>query len=426
MRTHRRRVPALEAIQYQGHSLLFKELTLAFQTLIDLGPNISAEFDVVGQRITKIIKRHTGLNITLTFYVEDEMFISMYSINPNHPFFRYLNEAAKFDLGPSLNDRLSRLRSEIDLAKGRVSGPLSEIPFSMGVGVSLWMLIGLTAEDIAACMIHEIGHAFTSLERLTHGVMANMAIVSAVEALGKAENRTEKLRIIKATEEMADVKVDAESLADARGTKQFEAVFIRAVLDKLAPSATGARGYELTGSEFSADQFANRHGAGMVLARVMDRMDRFYGSDDYRRGRVGFMAMEVVKVIWFIMNTIYTGGLALLAVGLMLIWGGFEDRVYDTPADRMRRIRHDMVQVLKNRRLSKDHRAKLEADIKAMDVLIGTAKDRRTLLNMIWQSLAPSRRRAFNARVFQQDLEKIINNDLFVAASNLTSLASAK
>jgi hypothetical protein len=101
-----------------------------------------------------------------------------------------------------------------------------------------------------------------------------------------------------------------------------------------------------------------------------------------------------------------------------------EDNIYDLPTERLRRARSNLVQAMKDLSLESSDRRRILEDIEFIDNLTKDMIDRRTLLNLIWISLTPNRRKQHNQIKFQKELESLINNDLFVSAGKLTLMSS--
>jgi hypothetical protein len=180
-----------------------------------------------------------------------------------------------------------------------------------------------------------------------------------------------------------------------------------------------------------ADQFANRHGAGRALVTALAKLFR-ESPDSYTRPIWLSFIFDVLKIIF------YTGVISFaaisnplsislwIAIGSMVI--GYlavsnpELRIYDDPAERLERIRKDTIQTLKSNIFNQKVRNKLLADLEEMKEIAKPFKDYRSLANMLWIYIGSSRRRQYKQMRFEQELEKLVNNEIFVKAAQLQSL----
>lgn len=438
--------PSLEAIAYQGQSMLFKELTVAFDEIVKASQSqgkLSKSY-LEGFDLGKMIKHHTGLNVNVIFDSEVNAYAQPPILDQNSPLLARWK--TQFDISAFIDEIVTsrgKLSSyskstsgEIDLKKSRVKGLFAQIPLTICVGDGLWQRAGLSGEEVAAVTLHEVGHLFTFLETLVNTVSTNCVLIAAAEALGRLEERTERLTLVHETAKALDIKVEKpEQLADGK-KEQFYTVLLRAGLERHVTSALGSSSYDMRNSEFLADQFANRHGAGRALAVGLDKMMRTFSAiGEYRSNAFVFHLVTVLKFAGMVILLALQGGAfsiaALLSVGGLvalflsvtyMVLANPEAQEYDLPIERLERVRRDMIQAMKNPKLPPTLRKRLNDDVEALATLIGDAKDHRTLLNYIWISLTPTRRKQFSQMRFQQELERLTNNELFAKASKLQTL----
>ncbi len=424
-----------EAIAYQGKSALFKELTLAFDDIIEQrNTNVKALNDL---NLGKIIQHHTGLNVTVKF----GDFINAYAIPPvidaHSPMVQRWRNVYGHDLVADFaheqgyHKKIADKVGTIDLRRSRVTGVFSELKLDMVIGTGLWRWMKLTGAQVAAIVLHETGHLFTFLEFVTRTVTVNAAITSAVQALNGESNQEERVKIVYATARMVNAHLESpEALAQPKvsGT-EFATVLLRAIAtERPLMSAAGSGAYDTSGSEFVADQFAARHGAGVELAVALDRMMR--SQFEYRTPRSLLFVIEALRVGFGIVFTIAAAANGLLLWPILFalftavaMWDpNAESREYDLPADRLSRIRRDLIQALKSPKLPAIEHKQITDEIAQLDHLLVGVNAHRSLVNLLWISLTAKRRNQFTQMRFQQELESIINNDLFVKASQLKTL----
>lgn len=413
----------LEAISYQGKSKLFTELTALFAESIKRNGGNARD-------ISECIKRNTGLNCNFIFEAEINAYIYPVQLstantllNPamgslyKSVFSDYIDKHQKV-----LKD-LSDLRGEIDLENSMVSGVFSKLVQSIHIGKGLWNQLELTAEEMAAVTIHEIGHGFTFISALIETVSTNVAVHSMVDVMRKTADRKIRLQLVtdfcKATGAVAE---DPEALADAKpSTELYTTLVLRKKFNHRDPrSAAGSITYDLRAAEFSADQFAARHGCAAPLAAGLDKLFRFDPS--YKASGLKMAMLRAFTFALFITMNILFFGLPLFFMGLLLMSGGMENEIYDANGERLTRIRNDLVQSLKNPKLPKAERQALIQDIETVDAIRKDVKDRRGLYQYLWISLTSKRRNEYRQMRIQQDIEKLIASDLNVHSQKLSSV----
>ena len=432
---------SLEAIAYQGVSGLFRDLTLCMQRAID--EKIDNQVSFMKLNLGAIVFKHTGLAIQ--FKLDPEPGLANASampiiLDPNSPFlqvFKDLNLSRYADAFTSTHEKIipvcKDLRGSIDLGKSKVSGVFSSIPTEIYLGSGLWSVSKLNAEEIAAILLHEIGHVFTYFEALTHTTTANITLMCAKRDINKMENQEERIKLVFEVAQFLDANIeDAKKLADPNlSDSEFHSIFLAGIGSAKTITYTDTKVYNLRSSEVVADQFANRHGAGRALVTGLAKLDREF-SDIYTRPIWLSFIFDVMKIISYIgvlvSATIASpAGIALwLAIGCMVIgylgMANPELRIYDDPAERIERVRKDTIQTLKSNIFNQKVRNKLLADLEEMKEIAKPFKDYRSLANMLWIYIGSSRRRQYKQMRFEQELEKLVNNEIFVKAAQLQSL----
>lgn len=424
--------PSLEAaIAYQGESAFFKELTevvagVRDQLQVSLNNAYVEKLDVV-------IQRHTGLTVHTTVIDSPELNAAMVvpMLDMNNPFWSIYRDQfpeAEFKRFVSQIQRKNGLmgelkQSEMDLLNGKVTGFFATVKHDMYLFRELLERKSFTDEEIAAIVLHEVGHAFTHLEALFLGCTMNLVLDQAWRELTETTDPVQRMAIARSTAKTIGVNEKvAEDAAEAKTQEELTVRYLSNVFSDVR-STTGASKYEFRLSEFSADRFAARHGAGRHLVTILDKMDKS-GWGRYQKHRVssiGFVVGEMIKILGYVVLT--TG---MIIPMVILGWLGLDDpqaKIYDDPGERIDRIRAEMVNALKDRTLPADHQKRIQEDLKQIDALRKTITDRRSFYEWVWGNLTPARRRQQNQMRFQQELERLVNNDLFVKASRFNTLA---
>jgi len=425
---------SLEAIEYQKDTKLFQEL------VAKLAPFIAGEtrfqtpehFKLLG--LEKIIEHHTGVVVEFQytgFGNSTAAAIEPPVLDLNSPLlngWRHLGygEESIVPLLKTMTDlkmRQSELRASIDLKKGRVGGLFSKVSSKLYLGAGLWRMLRLNAEEVAAIILHEVGHAFTFFEAFLQTVPTNLALATAQRALSKLDKREERIQLIDAMADVMSLSNDVrnELKKDNTSERAFTVIAVKGYMDALR-SGTGAWEYEMRNSEFAADQFATRQGAGRFLVSALDKLHDAY-DPGYRSGRVTAWVIRIFELLCVILVTLATYGLYLILMFLIFFLADpVGSALYDPPSARFARIRQDLVQTLKRTDLDKSVRQGVVEQIEAIDKIRHGVQEHQDLFDWLWRKLNRSAARQQDMIQFHQELETIVNNDLYLHASKLKTL----
>lgn len=410
----------MEAIQVQSE-MLFKELTLAFQRIRDekaFKGKALKDIDVSG-----IVLKHTGIKLSFTVEDTDDMnaYVHIPTVDKNNPlvynYFKPYLGSDDFD-GIIKNKKMDQVLGWVDLAAGRLGGVYSEIEHKAVVLRGMFQSRLLTCEEIAAVMLHEIGHLFTYYEFLGHTLTTNVILHAATQQFFGSDDKIRKVRIVHETCKALKVDIDdVESLIECNDKEVFQTVFVRQKIMHTR-SSLGTPVYDLTATEVLADQYATRMGAGRHLATGLDTIMRHYGGGSSYRTSAGHVIATVFNVVLFLFMTAITFGLFLL-----ILFINPAMKTYDPPEARIRRIRNEMMVIIKSNKITKERKAEVMDDIKAIDLLLKRVEDKRGLIEMFYTSVLPSGRKQYQQLRFQVDLERLVNNDLFLTHERIKQLS---
>ena len=203
-------------------------------------------------------------------------------------------------------------------------------------------------------------------------------------------------------------KLDLSQLKDVN-TKTTQVVLI----DALVKETRTELGYNLFAEsswEYLCDQFSARHGAGVHLATALSKIYKSHYNISYRSLAV-YLAVEMIKVI-LISNLAFLGILFLVVMLDSQDGGG-----YDLPSARLKRIRDQATQYLKNKQISDVERRRILDEIESIDKLLAEMTNRKQLFTYIHEFFSKRTRDERAYRKLQYELEDIAMNDLYVKAA---------
>jgi hypothetical protein len=409
----------LEAVAYQS-GRLFIDLTTAMG-ILRKADTLDTK-SIAAAEIPEIVRLHT--NMRIGFDVKPTLSMGAYirlpEIDRNHPFITNAWRGGDMsdDVGVALIRVLGgRMQGSVDTLNCKVSGVYKDIQGDVVFGAGLVNDESFTDAELASVLMHEIGHLFTYFEYLGTLVMTSAVIAGIAKSMYKIDSYDKRLDTLKEADRILGVdtqnreRIAASPNANARSLLA-QSVYISTMGTK-ARSDTGFNIYELRSCEQLADQFVTRHGCGgRDLASALDKMYRKFWSRS-AMSTTEYTIWECTKLIMFL------AGLFIIPLPLIVFLLVFNPtrKIYDDPAARLTFIRQQMTDALKDKSLDDRRRAQILEDIAAVGVLEANLDDKRTLLQLFWTTLMPSGRAALSQEATQKQVEALLNNELFVAAS---------
>lgn len=413
---------SLESIDHQYDGLLIKDLTVAVKKLRepqggDIGDNLVA----FKRSAEKIVLNRTGINISLT--ISPDLIANAWvyppQIDRNHPLLTdFHRQVYQTDGIKKVKDKKTVLSGTVDRKRAKVSGVFSDIIVKTVLTTALLTGDKFTADEVAAVLIHELGHVFTYYEYLGTGITTNYVLSEVTKRLAQTSEQKRRYQIIKEGCKALDIDLDdPDALTATNNDVVIQTVILRKAMEKRV-SELESPTYDLTAWEMMSDQFVSRHGGGRSLVTGLDKIIRQSPDSSYMSGWQHH-AIEVLKLI------LVLGTFMIFAPIILFLLMGFVDtneNLYDKSKARMERIRRDMVDSLKDRNLDRDITRKITEDIEVIDTLLSEMEDRRTYLQFFWSTFRKKGRSNHQQMKFQQELEILANNELFTRAAKLRTI----
>lgn len=412
----------VEAIAYQT-TKFHEELTDKVDQFRKAGIFTTQEAAKMG--IPKLIEDYTGMSVRIDIEASwaPNAMIRIPDMDKNHPmlnnFYRgWFTNNDMHTISKMVNDKFTGV---IDRKNARVAGHFSKITAPLYLTTAILKSEKFTAREIAGVMLHELGHLYTYFERIIDLVSINYAAWSAAERIMKTELDADRVVILTEFSNAVDAKlIEMETMAKMDGK---EVIFTHLVCEtvKNRRNEEGDMVYSYRGYEFSSDQFAVRHGAGVDLAAALDKV---YRSQFLNPSYISWPTHVAIQSIGFLYHVLMasTGFGGALFTAIVLLAARPMNKTYDDPRQRMERIKREMVGELKLK-LSDERRRQLVSDIEAIDTMMSGINDKAEWLEAIWKYLIPAGRSNQAKMEFQQSLERLANNNLFLQAARLENLA---
>ena len=409
----------LESIQFQS-GIFFKELAMLFKDLRTEKTSDMANSEKIVV-IEKCVEHHTGLKIRFELGLDGPM-VDIPRVDKNHPFLQewIKNFVDNGDVLRMLNNADNIVKGSVNLITGRVTGVFTEITSKVSFPLEMLGNSKFTDEELSAVMLHEIGHLETYYEYLGRIVTTNQVLAGVARSLSNGDDIEKRTVVLISAKKALKLKESGiEELAKSTKTEVVSCVILSNLVEK-SRSELGSNIYDINSWEYLADEFAARHHAGKHLITAFDKIYRDSSNKAFRNTGM-FVGMEALKFL-FLLGGIFTGVGPLAVLGATLMLMDADHVGYNEPEARIQRVRNQIVENLKNPKLSKADVEKLNDDLEVIGQVLKNVNDRRQLIGALYDFLSPAGRRNRNEMLFQQQLEEIANNELFAKAAAFKTL----
>ncbi|QXO10284.1 hypothetical protein pEaSNUABM37_00325 [Erwinia phage pEa_SNUABM_37] len=408
----------LEVIAFQRTRPVFKLLTAEIQSMMDkmVEDKVTRFTDAMlnESKIPTIMQVASGFD-KITMVADQSAPINAYThcitLTKNHVFNNkmqrmFLGTADAYNLFRQANNVLT---GQIDLESGKVSGDFSKIPITIGLGCEFmnpkW---GFTAEEIAAILLHELGHDFTYCYALHYTCTTNLVLAAAANAIMAAGDTKQKHAIMTDVENSLGIKIDNQ--AELTQYDKYENYYIT-MLGKYREKiydALGSASYNTNMSEQMADMYAARHGGGLAIVSGLNRMHKLFNPPKWAR-----VIQNMQSLFAFVM--LFPLTVPLFIVGAMV--NDFVAGTYDLDKDRFIRVRNESVAALKDPELTSDEKKLIVGEIEKLNEIIAATDNAWSYCEKFAVLVRSSQRNQMRQKRLQQDLEALTNNPLYIAAA---------
>lgn len=309
-----------------------------------------------------------------------------------------------------------------------LAGDLSKVPVTLYLSAPLFAK--LTAEEVAAVMLHELGHVYFYFRYIVRTLVSNGVADMVSREFMKIEDKTQRLKLIKDVEKVTRSTIGNQEnlIEDYRKETVYQHVVHEMLLDRdeiVGGEAMAGRTWERL-----ADHYVGLHGASDHLATALYKLETGGGWLFMQRAYVGYAAFYLIEVS---SAFILTAAALVSPVNAVAIAAGLAlgmhlndtaDSIYDEPEERYQTMRRALVARLKDIEQGSgpdtaDLRSKTLQSIAVLDELLSKVNDKDDLNAFIQKNWLPSGRRNAAAVAYQHDLEAYLNNDLTVFSSKL-------
>ena len=326
----------------------------------------------------------------------------------------------------------TKAKGYVDVKKAKVAGIFSQYEHDLYMNpLMLFRDWGLLPPETTAVHLHETGHIFTTIEYSDRLESCNLILSNIASSLmgDRGKMKTEyvyrELSKVndKVTEEEADKLVNGSAVI--AGLTYFKVV-IGSIQTQMAECT-----YDKTSSEALADNFASRFKYGRPLISGLEKITKYHGFSA-EKSKAWYTFRFVFSVCS--MFVLPMAAVALLTAGMIgpgfwffYIWvmtfylarEDVRDYTYDELKNRYKRIRSDMVELLKDPKLEKEALVALVTDIEYMDKVIDDTMIFKGPFRLVSNFLFSGASAARASVLEQQILEELASNDMFLLSAKI-------
>lgn len=309
----------------------------------------------------------------------------------------------------------------VNLKHAKVGGYLSELRHYLLLDF-VWMYeMGVSVEELAAIITHELGHAFDGLEEHYRLEKTNRAIFDILCDL-RDNNEDKALYRFRATFTQAEFK--HSQLSSETERQDFCSELALQYLGGVKSQYLDGK-YDETNFENMADSFATRFGMGKDIVSGLHKL-HLNSANVLPRNALGYGILTLSYVLTGAVALLLVppyGAVAYVSLAMLFMGKRNADLTYDLPLDRYQRVKNSIVNALKDTQLPKEVTQDLLAQIEFIDTLLeGFLNQPGSLGDHLANFLNPSSANAKYYIELQQTFERSLNNPLFIKSAELRVL----
>ena len=329
----------------------------------------------------------------------------------------------------SLENKLASESVVIDLEKAKIHNlPKDYKIFIMADFKYLIDKANLTAREMTAVMMHEIGHLFTHLEYSYRTVNNTSVLLDSMQEYIVKKGMNPKKAIVLTYNDLGG----EENLNDASTVTA-----IIKLMDKfrIKSSDMTDSNHAATDSEMLADQFSGRFGLSNDLASGLDKMVKEMRKPlnmlIYFITLISYITFITLVMIAWIGSIAVGLGMVLSIIATVFIADTFITKggtnsalVYDVDKQRFQRMKNEMVRQLRTMNFDKKTTKELLISIDNVSKLIEITPDSNpNMLNKLYRLVfSGTSKHYLNLKEMDELIENLQENNLYVDSNKLKGL----
>ena len=424
-----------EAIEYQKDGYLDK-----LANIVRAYKNGALEVDELASRLSESIWERFNLKCKVEIQRTSKLDAGMssFSLNENSGILAHLPDELKWAT-KRRNSRVARAIAKgnlestgwIDYKNAKLGGLFTKLECLLDI--STGQIDHGSPEEVAAVLLHEIGHQFTYYEMIGVTTYRNVIIANRVNEILETKKKEERVKILIEENNVWGLSVDPVQLADLND-EDLTKVMIGSYY-KQFKYGQGYVAYDSNTVEVLADQFAVRFGAAKYLSSELFKYYKNYLSNASQNTTIAsyLFSFGVYGASIAIAASI-AAHLTFIPIFLTLMFTaqftgyllGYKEEIlndnYDKPKDRLKRILQEEINRIKNANIAKEELAVILDNIAVIQRLVDKAPVVSNLSTALLRWFSSDYRDQVAKREYQQMMEEMLSNNLYVAAGQIKTL----
>lgn len=437
-------VLTMESIAFQHNDPFCQVLEAVVGEFVDLakkpeGQVLIEKNTYLKSKFIEMIMGRFGLNIEL---ITDGYLCSVIpnTLVPHNPMIRDTLAANYEKYGWGGIDSVKKLKNNtflgtVDTKNAKVSGWFSKP--TVPLFINFFDLVDYykhTVKEIAASILHEIGHAFQACLYVANVNTTNQILADVVTHLHENDYKADIGYVYKKIKNLTGDKAAQISEGLASGNRVVLGISTYRLLMHSTRSLMSDKTYDRTSFEAMSDHFVSRFGYGTEFIRALERAEGVYSENEYYRDNweATLWQLGLFTVGWVLSLGILLAGSAIVIGGLGIFVFSYlsylttldqrtstKEHTYDDIKQRYLRIRAQLVQSIKSPKISSKTRILVLSQITEADKIISDKLVFQSFVGKVTDVVFFSDARAVKSIRNQQECEQMIANDLFISANRL-------
>ena len=416
-----------EAIDFQS-SVVADQITKMFEYILKCKGGKEADASEAHKTLVTFMEKETGLKIDLKFNTPYPPCMMPIHVNPSSilgdsDFKDYYTK----DANKVIKKLEDNEKTFVDLKNAKVGGAFSTVPSKIYMGFRQLKDMKLTAREVAAVFMHEVGHAFVAYELAFNTIQTNQILLALHKSLVANDQKLFEYSLKLTEKRLGPSSGVYNELKEETDTAVVTTVVTAKIQEKRV-SELGTAAYDKTTYEALADNFATRMGLGRELVTSLEKIHRLYGSPEYSgETRFIYNMIQITVATYSMLLGAVLGSVLLMIAGapmfFLITWavsdGAEYQNVYDKLKIRYKRVREQLISRLKVKSLAPELVKNILEDLKVLDKIIDQAGEFSSILNVVGNIIYPSNWVLSSRKNAQRLLEELASNDLFIKAAQL-------
>lgn len=417
----------IEAIDFQS-SVVADQITKMFEDILKCKGGKEADASEAHKTLVTFMEKETGLKIDLKFNTPYPPCMMPIHVNPSSilgdsDFKDYYTK----DANKIIKKLEDNEKTFVDLKNGKVGGAFSVVPSQIYMGFRQLKDMKLTAREVAAVFMHEVGHAFVAYELAFNTIQTNQILLALHKSLVANDQKLFEYSLKLTEKRLGPSSGVYNELKEETDTTVVTTVVMAKIQEKRV-SELGTAAYDKTTYEAMADNFATRMGLGRELVTSLEKSHRLYGSPEYSgETRFIYNMIQITVATYSMLLGAVLGSVLLMIAGapmfFLITWavsdGAEYQNVYDKLKIRYKRVREQLISRLKVKSLAPELVKNILEDLKVLDKIIEQTGEFSSILNVVGNIIYPSNWVLSSRKNAQRLLEELASNDLFIKAAQL-------